>query len=108
MYIRNEGANMEIIDATIEKLEDPFGILSGERFEIFLTLDIEEDDELYSENGVMIKLIYAVDEAQSKIVQYDFIEKKTEQVLDFALDDDEEKVIDVYCQQLINEYVDAD
>ncbi|MDQ0226951.1 pullulanase [Bacillus sp. 7586-K] len=99
---------MEIIDATIEKLEDPFGILSGERFEIFLTLNIEEDDELYSENGVMLKLIYAVEEAQSKIVQYDFIEKKTEQVLDFALEDDEEKVIDAYCQQLIKEYVDVD
>lgn len=108
MYIRNEGTSMEIIDATIEKLEDPFGILSGERFEIFLTLNIEEDDELYSENGVMLKLIYAVEEAQSKIVQYDFIEKKTEQVLDFALEDDEEKVIDAYCQQLINEYVDVD
>ncbi len=108
MYIRNEGTSMEIIDATIEKLEDPFGILSGERFEIFLTLNIEEDDELYSENGVMLKLIYAVEEAQSKIVQYDFIEKKTEQVLDFALEDDEEKVIDAYCQQLIKEYVDVD
>lgn len=108
MYIRNEGTSMEIIDATIEKLEDPFGILPGERFEIFLTLEIEEDDELYSENGVMLKLIYAVEEAQSKIVQYDFIEKKTEQVLDFALEDDEEKVIDAYCQQLINEYVDVD
>lgn len=99
---------MEIIDATIEKLEDPFGILSGERFEIILTLDIEEDDELYSEHGIIIKLIYAIDEAQSKIVQYDFIEKKTEKVLDFALEDDEEKVIDGYCQQLINEYVDVD
>jgi hypothetical protein len=36
---------MNIIDSTIEKLEDPFSILTGDRYEIFLTLEIDEEDE---------------------------------------------------------------
>lgn len=93
---------MKIIESTIETLEDPFGILPGERFEIFLQLDIEEDDELYSEHGVKLKLIFAIENNQSKIAQYDFIENTTDQVLDFALEEDEEKEIIVHCEKLVS------
>ncbi|KKI93848.1 pullulanase [Bacillus sp. SA1-12] len=92
---------MKIIESTIERLEDPFGILTGERFEIFLTLDIDEEDELYSENGIVLKLIYAVEGEQAKIAQYHFIEKTTELVLDFALEEDEEEEVMNYCKQLV-------
>ncbi|MDQ0229555.1 DUF6509 family protein [Metabacillus malikii] len=95
---------MKIIEATIEKLEDPFGILSGERFEIVLTLEINEDDELYSENGTLLKLIYAVEETDAKIVQYDFIEKETNKVLDFALEDEEIIETEAYCKKLYDQY----
>ncbi|WP_226666000.1 DUF6509 family protein [Metabacillus litoralis] len=95
---------MNVIESKIEKLQDPFGILTGDRYEIFLTLDLDEDDELFSENGVVLKLIYVIDENQSKIVQYDFTEKITDQYLDFALEEDEEIEIKQFCQQLVDRY----
>ncbi|OAS86609.1 MULTISPECIES: DUF6509 family protein [Metabacillus] len=94
---------MNIIDSTIEKLEDPFSILTGDRYEIFLTLDIDEEDELYSENGIRLKLIFAVEAEKTKIAQYDFIEKTTDRFLDFALEEEEEKEVEQYCQQLVEQ-----
>jgi hypothetical protein len=94
---------MNIIESTIEKLEDPFGILSGDRYEIFLTLEIDEEDELYSEHGIKLKLIYAVEDEKAKIAQYDFIENTTERYLDFALEEDEEKEVEQFCQQRVDQ-----
>ncbi|WP_338786737.1 DUF6509 family protein [Metabacillus sp. FJAT-53654] len=94
---------MNIIDSTIEKLEDPFSILTGDRYEIFLTLDVDEEDELYSENGIRLKLIFAVEAEKTKIAQYDFIEKTTDRFLDFALEEEEEKEVEQYCQQLVEQ-----
>jgi hypothetical protein len=94
---------MNIIESTIEKLEDPFGILSGDRYEIFLTLEIDEEDELYSEHGIRLKLIYAVEDEKAKIAQYDFIENTTERYLDFALEEDEEKEVEQFCQQRVDQ-----
>ncbi|MGM7720158.1 DUF6509 family protein [Metabacillus sp. Hm71] len=92
---------MKIIESKIEKLEDPFGILTGERYEIILTLDIDEEDVLYSKNGIVLNLIFAVEGEQAKIAQYHFIEKTTELVLDYALLDDEIKEVTNYCRQLV-------
>jgi len=104
LYMANErGINMNIIESTIETLEDPFGILSGERYEIFLTLEVDEEDELYSEHGIKLKLIFAIDQNQSKIAQYDFIESTTEKVLDFALEEEEEQQVKAYCEKLVAE-----
>ena len=97
---RERGIYMKIIESTIEALEDPFGILSGERYEIFLTLEVDEEDELFSEHGIKLKLIFAIEDNESKIAQYTFIENTTEQVLDFALEEDEEQQIKTYCEQL--------
>lgn len=94
---------MKIIESSIEKLEDPFGILTGDRYEIFLTLDIDEEDELYSEHGILLKLIYAIDGEKTKIAQYDFIEKTTESILDFALEEDEEIEILDFCQKIVDQ-----
>lgn len=93
---------MNVIESKIEKLQDPFGILTGDRYEIFLTLELDEDDELYSEHGVVLKLIYVIDDSQTKIVQYDFTEKVTDRYLDFALEEEEETEIKEFCQQLVD------
>src|SRR5690349_12963630 len=92
---------MNIIESTIEKLKDPFGILSGDRYEIFLTLEIDEEDELYSEHGISLMLIYAIENEQEKISQYDFNEITTRRFLDFALEEEEVKEIEHYCHQLV-------
>lgn len=94
---------MNITGHVVEKLEDPFGLLSGERFEFLLDLDVDEEDELYSEKGVGLKVIYVIDENGPKISHYHFFEKGTENVLDFALEDDEEQLVKDYCQKNIIE-----
>ncbi|MGM0873431.1 MAG: DUF6509 family protein [Bacillota bacterium] len=94
---------MNIIESRIEKLEDPFNILSGNRYEIFLTLEMDEEDELYSEHGITLKLIYAVEDEKAKIAQYNFFENTTERYFDFALEEDEEMEVQQYCQQLVDQ-----
>jgi hypothetical protein len=94
---------MDIIGHTVEKLKDPFGLLSGDRYEFFLDLDVEEEDELFSEKGTGLKIIYVIDENGPKISQYYFYEQGTEKVLDFALEEDEEEMVDAYCKENIVE-----
>ncbi|MCM3588055.1 DUF6509 family protein [Mesobacillus maritimus] len=89
---------MEITGHTVELLEDPFGLLKGERYEFFLNLLVDEEDELYTENGIMLKVILSVDKEEAKILQYYFIERSTEKVLDFALEEEEEDFVTNYCK----------
>lgn len=92
---------MNITGHTVEKLEDPFGLLSGDRYEFFLDIDVDEEDELYSEKGIGLKIIFVIDENGSKISHYHFFEKVSEKVLDFALEEDEEELVKNYCAQNI-------
>ncbi|CAM3741824.1 DUF6509 family protein [Mesobacillus zeae] len=89
---------MEITGHTAEILEDPFGLLQGERFEFFLDIEVDEEDELYTDNGLMLKVIFSLETGEGKVRQYYFIERSSEKVLDFALEDDEEKQVQEYCQ----------
>lgn len=92
---------MNITGHTVEKLEDPFGLLTGDRYEFFLDIDVDEDDELYSEKGIGLKIIYVIDDNGPKISHYHFFEKSSEKVLDFALEEDEEDLVKNYCAQNI-------
>ncbi|MFD6441322.1 DUF6509 family protein, partial [Peribacillus sp. NPDC060186] len=49
---------LNITEYSVEKLNDPFGILSGERFEYFLDIEVPEEDELFSENGLYIRVLF--------------------------------------------------
>nr|WP_045524038.1 DUF6509 family protein [Neobacillus niacini] len=93
---------MNITGHTVEKLVDPFGLLSGDRFEFFLELDVEEDDELYSDKGVGIKVLFVVDETGPRISHYHLYERGTEKILDFALEEDEELLVFNYCKENID------
>ncbi len=105
MYNRYEagekGDVMNITGHEVEKLEDPFGLLTGDRYEFFLDLDVDEEDELYSEKGVGLKVIFVVEDGSSKISHYHFYEKESENVLDFALEEDEEELVKSYCKEHI-------
>lgn len=94
---------MNIIGHTVEKLEDPFGLLTGDRYEFFLDLEVDEDDELYSEKGIGLKVIYVVDTDNAKISTYYFYEEGSEDFLDFALEEDEEEYVNQYCKQHLPE-----
>lgn len=94
---------MNITSYTVEKMEDPFGILSGERYEFFLDIEVPEDDELFMENGIVLRVIYSIDNGQEKIVNYSLHEADSEKYIDLALEDDELEMVAAFCQQHIHE-----
>ncbi|MCP3740997.1 DUF6509 family protein [Rossellomorea sp. BNER] len=90
---------MNIIKHSVEELKDPTGILEGDRYEFELGIEVPEEDELFTEEGLYVKVIFVVDENGPRIVQYQFIEENTNRLLDFALEEDEEALVLDYCQQ---------
>lgn len=89
---------MEITNHSVDRLEDPFGILSGERYEFFIDISVPEDDELFSEKGLKVKVLFIADEKGVRISHYHIIENESEEVLDFDLDEDEEQMLFNYCK----------
>ncbi|WP_110929472.1 DUF6509 family protein [Bacillus massiliglaciei] len=94
---------LSLLEYSIEKLEDPFGILSGDRYEYMIDFSVSEDDELYSEKGLYIRLIYLVGEGQKEIVKYDIHERDSEEILDFDLDEEELAMLDSFCFSHLSE-----
>ncbi|MBO2944628.1 pullulanase [Paenibacillus sp. F411] len=88
---------LEIIEYTAEYIKDPFGILSGKRYEFVLDLNVPEDDELYREQGVYLRAIYLEDE--DRIVKYDFYERVSDQYLDFDMEPEEEEELTRFCRE---------
>ncbi|MGZ4161039.1 MAG: DUF6509 family protein [Neobacillus sp.] len=95
--------HLNITGHSVEKLEDPFGLLTGDRYEFFLELEVDEEDELYSDKGIGLKVIFVIEENQTRITNYHFYERGSEQVLDFALEEEEEEQVLSYCQENIIE-----
>jgi hypothetical protein len=94
---RSEGM-LTISSYTVELIKDPFGILSGKRYEFMLDLEVPEDDELYSENGLYIRAILLVDENKAVLLKYEIFEKNTEKYQDFDLEDEEVELIAAFCK----------
>jgi len=90
---------IEISAYSAELIKDPFGILPGTRYEFFLDLDVEEDDELFSEQGVSVRVVYGVEESRSGIVKYELLERSTEKYLDFELEAEELEAIETFCRE---------
>ncbi|KKB33823.1 DUF6509 family protein [Bacillus thermotolerans] len=89
---------MEITHHTVEKLEDPFGLLEGDRYEFHLYANVDEEDDLYSEAGFLVRVLYLADKEEEKILHYEIRERETGNVLDFELEEEEEELIAAYCQ----------
>ncbi|MFC0212669.1 DUF6509 family protein [Paenibacillus chartarius] len=82
-----------------EYIRDPYGIVPGERYEFHLDLEVEEDDELFSEQGVYIRVIYGVQDGKGGIVKYELYEKgQPDKYLDFELEDEELAETAAYCE----------
>lgn len=90
---------MNITGHSVEVIEDPFGILHGLRYEFFLDIEVPEEDELYSEFGLKLRVLFIVDDQGMRVSNYHFIENTTDQILDFELEEDEEAMIHNYCSQ---------
>lgn len=89
---------MEITNYGFHKIQDPTGIIEGDRYEFLLDVEVEEDDELYTAGGLELRVILAVGEKGARIAHYTFADKLARQTLEFALEDDEEAEILAYCE----------
>ncbi|TDF93882.1 pullulanase [Paenibacillus piri] len=90
---------MTITAYSVEQVKDPFAILPGERYEFKLDIEVPEDDELYSEQGLYVRVIYRVEEGRTGVVKYEIFERETEHYLDFDLEEEEEALIDGFCKE---------
>lgn len=88
---------------TVENVRDPFGILSGKRYEFVINLDVPEEDELYEENGVSARAVIKVEEGNVKIVSCDLLETTTGKLLEFDLEEDEEAELTQFCKEHLPE-----
>ncbi|WJH34472.1 DUF6509 family protein [Paenibacillus sp. CC-CFT747] len=94
---------MNITSYRVEQVKDPFQIISGNRFEFIIDIEVPEDDELHTDKGVYVRVVYRVDGDVSGIVTHDVRERSTERILDFDLEDDEEAVIAEFCKEHLPE-----
>ncbi|TBL72449.1 DUF6509 family protein [Paenibacillus thalictri] len=90
---------LAITGYSVEFVKDPFGILTGERYEFELDLDVPEDDELHSEDGLYARVIYRVEEGRSGIVKYELYERSTRKYVDFELEDEELSQLAAFCEE---------
>ena len=90
---------LNITGHTVEKLVDPFGLLSGDRYEFFLEVEVEEDDELFNNQGIGIRVLFVVDESGLRIANYHLYERSSDKILDFELEEDEELLVFNYCKE---------
>ncbi|MEC0093521.1 DUF6509 family protein [Paenibacillus macquariensis] len=90
---------LTITNHTVNLIKDPFKILTGERYEFILELDVPEDDELYFENGLNARVIYTVEETRTGIVKYELHERTSGNYVEFDLEDDELELVDTFCKE---------
>lgn len=95
----------KITEYSVEKLKDPFGILSGDRYEFYLDIEVDEEDEMYTEQGLYIRVLYSVEEGESRIVKYELFEKAEDKYLDFELEEDELAAIEEFSRTHYTEAV---
>ncbi|WP_172197567.1 MULTISPECIES: DUF6509 family protein [Saccharibacillus] len=80
---------MEFTEYTVEKIRDAFGIVQGERYEFMIEIEVDEEDELYSPQGLRLRVLYGVNGEERRIIKHEIIERGTQKVLEFDLEDDE-------------------
>ena len=92
---------MDILAYTMEEIIDPTQIIDGERFEFMLDIKVDEDDELYTEGGLEIRAIVAKKDDETSLANYFITTKANQELLDFALEDEEEEMIFTCCKEHI-------
>ena len=90
---------MNITQFSIEEILDPTNIIEGKRYEFLLDIEVDEEDELYSEAGLEIRVIVGVIEENVRVMNYFIMDKANNEFLDFALEEDEEAMILNFCKE---------
>jgi len=92
---------MNILAYMMEEIKDPTNILEGQRFEFLLDIEVDEEDEPYTEGGIDLRVIVSKNDDDIKIENYFFIQKSDQKVLEFGLEDDEEAEVLAFVKQHI-------
>lgn len=92
---------MNILAYMMDEIKDPTNILEGQRFEFLLDIEVDEEDELYTEGGIDLRVIVSKNDDDIKIENYFFIQKSDQKVLEFGLEDDEEAEVLAFVKQHI-------
>ena len=90
---------MNITQYSIDEILDPTNIIEGKRFEFLLDVEVDEDDELYSAAGLEIRAIIGLINEEVRIMNYFITDKANDEMLDFALEEDEEAMILAFCRE---------
>lgn len=89
---------MNITEYIVEKIVDPTGLIEGERYEFRLYALLDEEDELYTENGIGIRTILAVGDSEKRLVVAHFFDRATDEAYDFELEEEELAVLLQFCE----------
>ncbi|EON73622.1 DUF6509 family protein [Lysinibacillus sphaericus] len=92
---------MNITQFSMEEILDPTNIIDGKRFEFILDVEIDEEDELYHEAGIELRVLIGEKDSEPFILNYFIMEKAKGEYLDFALEDDELEEILTFCKEEI-------
>ncbi|ARK23724.1 hypothetical protein SporoP37_02790 [Sporosarcina sp. P37] len=87
---------MQIVNGTVEELIDPTGIIEGQRYEVLLTVKVDEEDELFNEEGTGLRMLYSVKDGQRKMLTYQFYELATGSPFDVEWDEEEQAAAEQY------------
>ncbi|MCT6925735.1 MULTISPECIES: DUF6509 family protein [Bacillales] len=90
---------MNITQFSIEEIKDPTNIIEGKRYEFLLDVEIDEEDELYSEAGIEVRVLIGYHNDEVRVLNYFIIDKAENEYLDFALEDEEEAMIVAFCKE---------
>lgn len=91
----------KVTEVEITEIADPFKILQGKRYELMMSLDVEEDDELYEDQGVQLRVVYVVDGETRSIARYEFLNAVTNKYIDIEMEDDELAYIEQLCKEQV-------
>jgi len=89
----------EISQYSMEQLKDPYGIIAGDRYEFMLDLQIDEEDELYSETGVVLRVVAAIRDKEMSIAKYEFLNASTNQYIALEMEEEEYAMVEAFCKE---------
>jgi hypothetical protein len=92
-----------ITEYTVEQIKDPYKIIEGERYEFVMDLEVDEEDELYQEEGVRLRVVYAKEGDNARIAKYEFLIAASGKYLDMEMEEDEEKAVFEFCKGALEE-----
>lgn len=92
-----------ITEYTVEQIKDPYKIIEGERYEFLLDLEVDEEDELYQEEGVRLRVVYAKEGDNARIAKYEFLIAASGKYLDMEMEEDEEQAVFAFCKEALEE-----